>query len=197
MGKFDIVFILKTLLEHNKLNNDKYKLETMCRVNYILKVKINNKANSITILDSYRILNNSLNDLCIKYQVDVYKGYFPYGFAKENTFFYIGQTPNKIYYSSELTDAQYKNLYKEEWDFKKESLSYLSYDLISLYHVLVKLNQTLFLDFDVYMTKSLTISKLAYVIFIKDYLDNDKPIPLINKKNVYKEIKLGYYKGMT
>lgn len=58
------------------------------------------------------------------------------------------------------------------------------------------MNKSLFLDFDIDMTKSLTISKLAYEIFTKDYMDNDKAIPLINKKNIYNEIKLGYYGGM-
>lgn len=60
------------------------------------------------------------------------------------------------------------------------------------------MNQRLFLYFNIDMTKSLTISKLAYEIFTKYYyLEEDKPIPLINKKNIYKNIKLGYYGGMT
>lgn len=78
-----------------------------------------------------------------------------------------------------------------------ESLSYLTDDLVSLYQILVKVNKTLFLDFDIDMTKCLTISKLAYEIFTKYYLAEDKPIPLINKRDIYKDIKLGYYGGMT
>ena len=63
---------------------------------------------------------------------------------------------------------------------------------------MVKVNQRLFLDFNIDMTKCLTISKLAYEIFNKDYyMENDNPIPLINKKNIYNDIKLGYYGGMT
>ena len=198
MGKFDVIFILKTILDYNELNNNYYKYDTVCRDGFRLKLKIMNNSNSITILDSYRILSDNLKDLCINYNVDVHKGDFPYDFSKENTLFYKGQTPKKIYYSSELTDEQYKDLYKEEWDFKKESLSYLSNDLISLYKVLVKMNQRLFLDFNIDMTKSLTISKLAYEIFSKDYyIENDNPIPLINKKNIYNDIKLAYYGGMT
>lgn len=53
---------------------------------------------------------------------------------------------------------------------------------MSLYQILVKISKTLFLDFDIDMTKCLTISKLAYEIFTKDYLDKNKPVPLINKE---------------
>lgn len=45
------------------------------------------------------------------------------------------------------------------------------------------------------MTKALTISKLAYNIFNRDYLD--KEILLNNKQSIYDEIKLAYYGGIT
>lgn len=183
LGKFDVVFIIKALLEHNKLKgSEDYKLETVCRDDIILKLKIKKESDSVTILDSYRILTDNLKDLCVKYEVDVIKGDFPHKFANSNTLFYIGQTPNLNYYSSTLDKQQYKALYKEVWDFKEESLSYLSDDLMSLYQILVKISKTLFLDFDIDMTKCLTISKLAYEIFTKDYLDKNKPVPLINKE---------------
>ncbi len=69
--------------------------------------------------------------------------------------------------------------------------------MISLYQVLKKVNRSLFLDFNVKMTNCLTVSKMSYEIFSKDYLSVDKPIPLINKKAIYRDIKLGYYGGMT
>ena len=198
LGKFDVVFIIKALLEHNKLKgSEDYKLETVCRDDIILKLKIKKESDSVTILDSYRILTDRLKDLCEKYEVDVIKGDFPHKFANSNTLFYRGQTPNLNYYPSTLEIEEYKTLYKEVWDFKAESLSYLSDDLMSLYQILVKVNKTLFLDFDIDMTKCLTISKLAYEIFTKDYLDSNKPIPLINKRDIYRDIKLGYYGGMT
>lgn len=76
-------------------------------------------------------------------------------------------------------------------------LSYLSDNLVSLYQILVKVNRTLFYDFYIDIIKCLTISKLVYKIFTKDYLAEDKPIPFINKRDIYKNIKLGYYGGMT
>ena len=183
LGQFDVVFIIKALLEHNKLKGcEDYKLETVCRDDIILKLKIKKESDSVTILDSYRILTDNLKDLSVKYEVDVIKGDFPHKFANSNTLFYIGQTPNKNYYPLTLEDKEYKALYKELWDFKKESLSYLSDDLMSLYQILVKISKTLFWDFDIDITKCLTISKLAYEIFTKDYLDKNKPVPLINKE---------------
>jgi len=76
-------------------------------------------------------------------------------------------------------------------------LLYLSKDLYSLYQVLAKVNKSLFLDFSIDMTKCLTISKLASEIFLKDYYDSYNPIPLVNDKKIYSDIKLGYYGGMT
>lgn len=114
LGKFDVVFIIKALLEHNKLKgSEDYKLETVCRDDIILKLKIKKESDSVTILDSYRILTDNLKDLSVKYEVDVIKGDFPHKFANSNTLFYIGQTPNLNYYPSTLDKQQYKALYKE------------------------------------------------------------------------------------
>ncbi len=110
---------------------------------------------------------------------------------------YLGETPNISYYGYSITQEMYNDLKKDVWNFKQESLSYLSKDLISLYQVLKKVNRSLFLDFNVKMTNCLTVSKMSYEIFSKDYLSVDKPIPLINKKAIYRDIKLGYYGGMT
>lgn len=56
----DIVFIIKILLEYNWINNSKnYKLETVYKNNVILKQKIMNRADLITILDSYHILTKN------------------------------------------------------------------------------------------------------------------------------------------
>jgi len=38
---------------------------------------------------------------------------------------------------------------------------------------------------------------MAFDIFSKDYLSKDKPIPFVNNKKMYKDIKLGYYGGIT
>lgn len=45
------------------------------------------------------------------------------------------------------------------------------------------------------MTDNITIAGLAVRIFLKDYYNNN--IPLINRSSIYKDIKQGYYGGMT
>ena len=201
-GMFDNVFILKILSEFNKqVTNNPYIIKTVCRDNIILKLTIQRKIDgvlqSVSILDSYRILTDKLSVLCTKYEVEESKGYFPYDFATVNNLSYIGETPNKNYYDSSMTLKEYNDIKKDVWNFKEESLSYLSKDLIGLYQVLKKVNRTLFLDFNIKMSNCLTVSKMSYVIFTKDYLSADKPIPLINKKAIYRDIKLGYYGGIT
>lgn len=201
-GKFDSVFILKTLSEFNKqIIDNPYILKPVCRDDILLKLVIKRKVDgvmhSVSILDSYRILTEKLSDLCTKYDVSESKGYFPYAFATKNNLFYIGETPSKKYYGDSVTLEVYKDLKKDVWDFKLESLSYLSKDLISLYQILQKVNKALFLDFNVKMSNCLTVSKMSYEIFSKYYLSVDKPIPHINKKSIYRDIKLGYYGGNT
>lgn len=201
-GKFDVVFILKTILEYNKVEgNHPYILNIICREDVILKLSIKRviegRSSNINILDSYSILTDSLKNLCLKYELNLSKGEFPYKFASKDTLFYKGVTPNINYYNNSVSPEVYNSIKKDVWDFKKESLIYLSKDLTSLYQVLVKVNRTLFLDFDVKMPSCLTISKLAYEIFSKDYLTKDKPIPLISKATIHNDIKLGYYGGNT
>ncbi len=201
-GKFDCVFILKTLLEFNKqIIDNPYILKTVCRDDIILKLTVKRKVegvlHSVSMLDSYRILTEKLSDLCSKYEVEESKGYFPYDFSTKKNLSYIGETPNKKYYGDSITLKEYKDIKKDVWDFKVESLSYLSKDLISLYQILKKVNRALFLDFNVKMSNCLTVSKMSYEIFSKDYLSVDKPIPLINKKSIYRDLKLGYYGGNT
>lgn len=77
-----------------------------------------------------------------------------------------------------------------------KSLSYLLDDWISFYQILVKVNKTLFYNFNINITKCLTISKLTYKLFIKNYLIENKPILVINKRDIYNNIKLKYYKNI-
>lgn len=65
----------------------------------------------------------------------------------------------------------------------------------SLYEVLSKANKQFFLDYDIDMTKSLTISGIALGVFIDKYYKNN--IPLISKKSIYSDLSLAYYGGIT
>lgn len=52
------------------------------------------------------------------------------------------------------------------------------------------------MNYDLEITECLTISRLGLNIFLNKYL-NDAKLPLINKPNVFKFIKQGYFGGIT
>lgn len=104
LGGFDIVFLLKTLCDYNDNNKDKYNISCIFRDSKILSVTIskliNNTKHIFTISDSYSILNNSLHNLSRIFKVDTIKSIFTYTFAKYNTLFYVGNTPDISYYNN-------------------------------------------------------------------------------------------------
>jgi hypothetical protein len=58
-----------------------------------------------------------------------------------------------------------------------------------------KVSKQVFMDYDVNITDNLTISGLSVRIFLRDYYKNN--IPSINKASVYRDIRQGYYGGIT
>ena len=198
-GGFDVVFILKVLLEYNDSNTDnKYLPSVIFRDNNILSLKITHQVNgnkrTLTIKDSYALLTNSLKKLGKDFQVDTLKGVFPYKFSTQENLFYIGDTPSKFYYN-DISEEDYNILIKDNWDFKEESIKYLKDDLMCLYQVISKANKQVFLDYGLDMHDSLTISKLAVNLFLSKYYKDN--IPNINKPSIYNDIKEGYYGGIT
>jgi hypothetical protein len=65
--------------------------------------------------------------------------------------------------------------------------------------IIDKFNKYIFKTYDIQITKCLTISRLGLEILLKNYLpdDGNSKLPLINKKDVFKFIKEGYYGGIT
>jgi hypothetical protein len=202
LGGFDAAFIIKALTLFNKTEKgleNNYTFETTIRDSDILKLVIKRKVNGIVrrvkILDSVGILPRSLRDLGNDYKVDTVKGYFPYTFVSKHNLFYKGKTPDISYYN-DISEKEYNTFYKEVWDLKVETIYYLEKDLQCLYEVLVKVNKTIHLLFDIQMTEVLTVSGMAMRIFLnKHYNPNEKPIPLINKKDVFEDVKSAYYGG--
>ncbi len=84
LGGYDVVFILKILYDYNEsiLDNDlKYKIFPILRDDKIIKLTIKKGKYSLTILDSYCILNNNFRDLCVDFGIDIGKSLFPYKFS--------------------------------------------------------------------------------------------------------------------
>lgn len=176
-GKYDFNFILPVLLDYNaKHGKEIFKLDPIFKDNRVLqltirKIKSNNDKtyNSVTIRDSYAILNKSLAVLGKELNVEVHKGSFPHDFATLNTLFYKGNTPDYKYYDFDDIDMDEKlfkkNFYSLHCDFKEEACKYLKDDLVSLFQVIIKANKIMFLNFRINITDSLTISGLASKIF--------------------------------
>jgi DNA polymerase type B, organellar and viral len=102
-GKYDSIFILKILIEANKIiGSVYYKLEPVYKDDILLKLDIKVKNNKITIMDSYNLLNTGLYELSHSFNLDVTKGFFPHKFVKRDTLYYIGKVqgitiPNDVH----------------------------------------------------------------------------------------------------
>ena len=114
MGKFDIIYLYKTLSEYNLYSkenfynlNATYKDGKMLKL--VIKRKIKNKFIKIILLDSYNLLSNSLERLCKDFEVTTQKGFFPYSFVTEKTLDYKGLTPDIKYYNNISTEV-YKTI---------------------------------------------------------------------------------------
>ena len=201
MGKFDMVYIYKTLEDYNlNYNSQYYKLETRYKdgkmLRLVVKCKINSKYVKITFIDSLNILSGSLDTLTKDFKVNYLKGHFPYSFVNENNLTYIGQTPSISYYNS-ISLSEYNKIYSENsWSLKAETIKYIKQDLLGLLELLDKFKSYLFIEHNVEMTQGLTISRLALNKFIFNYL-NDSKIPLITKLSIFDFIYKGYYGGRT
>lgn len=205
LAGFDVVFLLKVLIDYNQsvakedIKEEKkakkmYKLSFKFRDNRIISLTIKRDQSRLKIVDSLNILNSGLRNLTKVYDTEYHKSFFPYKFAVESTLFYEGITPS-ITYFTDISYDEYSRLCTDNWSLKDEALKYLRLDLLSLYEVLSKANKRFFLDYDVDMTKSLTISGISLRLFLDKYYDNN--IPVIGRKSVYTDIKEGYYGGMT
>lgn len=210
---YDGVFILHKLkLFNDIMGEEHYKVNVFFRDSTILKIEISidrtlkiRKQNiigarrrphdiKITFVDSYNLLNNSLEDLSESFGVLTTKGKFPHKFVNKNTLNYIGVTPDLNYWI-DLSQEEYKSIYTPHWNLKLESLFYLKRDIISLFEIMNLFNKYVNRKYNIQLTNCLTISRLSLNIFLKDYLDKFK-LPVI-KGNLYKDIKEAYYGGVT
>lgn len=201
MGKFDIIFIYKTLEEFNlQSQTEFYKLKTIYKDGKMLKLtvsrKLGTKTVKITFIDSYNLLSSSLDTLTKGFDVKNLKRDFPYNFVNEKTINYKGQTPD-IKYFNKISTSEYKELFTlDNWSLKKESLDYLKTDILGLLEVLDKFKSDLFIEHNLDLTEGLTISRLALNKYLKSYMKNSK-IPLVNKLNQFNFMYFGYYGGRT
>lgn len=196
LGGYDVVFILKILMDYNDNHDDKYLCNTMMRDSTIIKIVISKNGQSVDIGDSYCILTSSLAKLGRDFETNTNKGIFPYkeGFATQDNLFYVGDTPSMSFYN-DISIEDYKLHSSSSWDFKQTTISYLNDDLQCLYEVLTKANKQIHKDFKVSMMEGNTISSLAMKIYLNSFYNEN--IPHISKHSMYTDIKESYYGGIT
>ena len=198
---FDVYFIFRLLIAHP----EKYSCNPYFRDDSIIGLKLSSKNTkkvfSIKIVDSRNFLPESLDELCKSFDTPVKKGYFPYNFVSRNSLFYKGIKPEYSYYdlinkSKVMPIEDYNNIPLEDWDIQKETISYLENDLISLFNVMEQFINKVYINYNVHVTNSLTISSLTMDIFLRQY-HKAGDIPLIKQKSTYNDIKKSYYGGVT
>jgi hypothetical protein len=228
LGNYDIYFILPVLYKYSELYPDTYRIQPILRDDDVISISIstmkqadssNNLAGSrknitITISDSYTLLQSSLEDLCETFNPEVKKSYFPYKFVNQNTLFYVGDKPNIKYYlkadkskfdleanrdisikESTINTNVYNSIPTDNWSMEEQTIIYLEKDLLSLYSVIEGFRDVIYIKYHTHITKSLTISSLSLDIFLRRYYSNN--IPLIKQKSIYNNIKKSYYGGIT
>jgi len=79
---------------------------------------------------------------------------------------------------------------------RDETLKYLDKDLSALLEILNEFQDDLFINHNLELTSSLTISNLALTKFLKYYL-NESKLPLITKSSIYEFCANAYYGGRT
>ena len=117
LGKFDITFILKTLVTLKRINSD-YKLEFISRDDLILCLNVSKivstKTYTIKIVNYNNILKHSLSKLCVTYETEVTKDLFPSSFVTYKTLFYHGTKPSMIH-SNSINASIYNDISNEDW----------------------------------------------------------------------------------
>lgn len=163
--------------------------------------------NTISFIDSYNILNHSLAKLAKDFKLPMSKTHYPYSFVTKDNFNYIGSVPD-IKYFENISLIEYNKLINDNhapahghghnghWDLKEVTLKYLANDLELLFEILTEFSIKLYNHYNVDMTSGLTITRLALNIFTKNFYPI-KELGLIDRLEVFKFIKKGYYGGIT
>lgn len=201
LGRYDAVYIQKILHDFNTKVRAKYVITPFYRDNQVLRltIKVNltkNKSVKIHFVDSLNLLNSSLDTLCKDYGITQPKTVFPYKFVNKNNLNYVGPTPDISYYNRSIDVNKYNDLSSDNWSTQNETILYLNRDLVALLSVLEIFQDHLWLDHNLEMTHSLTISSLAKTKFLRFYLKDSK-IPLINNQFMFNFIYDALYGGIT
>jgi len=190
LGRFDSIFILKSLIENKNLT-----ITPIWKDNSILSLTINQGDFKIKLLDSLQLISGSLENILISFNSSIKKGTFPYDFVNKNNLNYIGEKPAKEYFSN-VSDQEYSSIENKNWNLKIETLKYLKADLEGLLEVLIKFSEKTFKKYKLNIVNFKTLPSLALSSYISSYLPNDMRSKLkIIKGELEREIRTADFGG--
>jgi len=191
LSGFDGIFLLKHLLKYGKVKPLLFNGKLMS-----IKINLNidgYKNKTIIFKDSYLLLPQSLRNLCVAFNINIGKGYFPFLLTN---IFYKGILPNFENWTGislsefELLVKEYTNI---TWNFKEEAIKYCKLDCKCLYEILVQFNELIFNHFKVNIDIPLTLPALAMKIYKSQFMPKDKIYQLLG--NIDKDIRESYTGG--
>jgi len=127
LGRFDSIFILKSLIKNNKIS-----MTPVWKDNGVLSVTIKYKDMKIKLLDSLQLIKGNLNSILKSFNCNIMKGHFPYSFVNKSNLNYIGNKPDISKYNK-ITQDEYDLIPFDNWDLKKETLKYLKKETLKYF----------------------------------------------------------------
>ncbi|KAJ1562920.1 hypothetical protein HK096_008488 [Nowakowskiella sp. JEL0078] len=122
----------------------------------------------------------SLSKLGKAFDVPIKKGSFPHEFASFDNLTYVGVHP--------VTGVP-------DWDFKVELLTYLISDVVSLWQVINKFREHIFLNHRVNILKYPTLASLSFAIYRTQFLTKNQIVSLSG--NIDLRIRESYFGGLV
>ena len=162
LSSFDGVLILKHLFKFGKV---KPLIHHGKIISIKLIVNIEGVKSTIIFKDSFLLLSKSLRELCVAFNVESSKGYFPFNLENIN---YSGVFP-KYENWTDITLKEWNDLKtgygKRMWNFQLEATKYCKLDCVTLHQILTRFNELIYRKFNININSVLTIASLAMRIY--------------------------------
>lgn len=212
LSRFDTIFIDKIIITHPDLDYD-YKFNRNYKIlsiklsykkDYLSKLECNKTKDGnirarfkfnpkLIIMDSKLMIPGSLKSISDNFDAVYKKSDFCHDFANEKVLEYIGRKPQRKYFEG-ISYAEYIKINTYNWDFKKECKKYLELDLKSLYEVLKKFALDIFNMECLNITKTPSISSLAFKALTTNYFRRDELFKISGF--MYHVMRNGLYGGI-
>jgi len=162
LSSFDGVLLLKQIFKYGKV---KPLIHHGKIISIKLIVNIEGVKSTIIFKDSFLLLSKSLRELCVAFNVESSKGYFPFNLENIN---YSGVFP-KYENWTDITLKEWndlKNGYGQRmWNFQLEATKYCKLDCVTLHQILTRFNELIYGKFNININSVLTIASLAMKIY--------------------------------